>query len=509
MLGLAEDAGMRYFQDRPPHLSLLIALILDVCVLAAVVFGLALLSGAHSRPARRFGIAGVAIACFFAFYQAQRFVTESLREWKPELPWMALKIAAACVLLFLIVRYRRRALGAAVSVLTILSAVFFVLALNGIWRYETNDLHRAKDQTPAPLLPGTEGRSHFVWIIFDELDDRMLFEVRPARVQLAEFDRLRAESLYGKARTPSTDTLWAMPSFILERRVVQVGLSASQLQVEFSKGGQWVDARTPPNVFRDARAAGLNSGLTGWHHPYCRIFGSDLSDCSWMSYGGPVVRVEKYLRNWSLLRQAAYVVNWDARWSVPRLIEPLHWAAPEPDEARLWRQQQIEAMQYIVPQGLRMLHNPELNLVFIHIPTPHPAGIWDTRAQKFTLENSNYVDNLALADRTLGQIRAAMEQMGTWDSSTVLVSADHPYRTGMWRDSVLWTAEMARLTESRWHLYVPFLLKLPSQGAEVDYKNDFNNVLSADLALEVLKGRLRSPAEAVSWLNAHANASLK
>lgn len=500
---------MRYFQDRPPHVSLLIAQILDVCVLAVVVFGLMLLIGARSRPLRRFGIAGTAIACFFAFYAVQRFLTDSLREWKPEQHWTVLKIAAACVLLVFAVPYRRRLLGVGIAVLTILSAVFFVLALNGSWRYETNDLHGVKDQTPAPLLPGTQDRPHFVWIIFDELDDRILFDVRPARVQLPEFDRFRAESLYGKAQAPSTDTLWAMPSFILERRVVQVGLSTNRLQVQFSKGGQWVNARTPPNVFRDARAAGLNSGFTGWFHPYCRIFGSDLSDCSWMSFGGPVVRVEKYLRGWPLLQQAAYVVNWQARWSVPRLIEPLHWAAPEPDEARIWREQQIEAMQYIVPQGLRLLRNPELNLVFIHIPTPHPAGIWDTQAQTFTLGNSDYVDNLALADRTLGQIRRAMEQDGTWDSSTVLVSADHPYRTGMWKDSVLWTAEMARLTESRYHIYVPFLLKLRSQRAEVDYKRDFNNVLSADLALQVLKGQLQSPAKVVTWLNDHANASLK
>ncbi|HEX3685182.1 MAG TPA: hypothetical protein VHU83_21785 [Bryobacteraceae bacterium] len=509
VLGLAEDAAMRYFQDRPPHLGMLLALIADASVLTLLVLGFGVLCGARNKRARGVGVAGLSLFGLLAFYQLQRFCTEMLEEWKPEQSWKILKIALACVLAFVVVRYPRRLLRFVIGVLLIVSPVFLVLALNGVWQYETNDLHQARNETPAPMLAGTRDRPHLVWIIFDELDDRMLFDVRPQRIQLREFDRLRAESVYGKALTPSTDTLWAMPSFFLGRRVVQVGLHTNRLLVEFSKGGPWVDASTLPNVFRSARAAGLNTGLVGWHHPYCRIFGNDLSDCSWMSFGGPVVRVEKLLRDRSFLDQAVYLVSWQARWSVPRIIEPLHWVAPEPEEARMWREQQISAMQFIVANASRMLRNPDLNLVFIHIPTPHPAGIWDTQARKFTLGNSDYIDNLSLADATLGQIRGLMEQTGEWNASTVLISGDHPYRTGMWMDSSIWTPEMARLTQSRWHPYVPLFLKLPGQHVEVDYTKEFNNVLSPDLALQILKGELKSPAEVVSWLDAHAGSSLR
>jgi hypothetical protein len=509
VLGLAEDPAMRYFQERAPHIGLLLALITDISVLGLIVFGFGLLSGATRKILGRIGWAGVGVFCCFGLYQVQRFFTLSLQEWKPEQSWKIPKIVVVCVLAFLIFRFPRRILRAFISLLLIVSPLFAILAINGIWRYESVDLHHARNGTPAAMLPNTRERPHLVWIIFDELDARLMFDVRPSRIQLPEFDRLRGESVYGsKTRTPSTDTLWAMPSFILDRKVLQVKLTTNHLGVQFKKGGAWFDAGSLPNVFRSARESGLNTGLTGWHHAYCRIFNNDLSDCSWMSFGGPDVRVEKLLRDRSFLQNAIYLVNWQARYSVPSIIEPLHWAAPEPEEARMWRRQQISAMQFTVRNSMRMLRNPDLNLIFLHIATPHPAGIWDTRAKRFTLENSNYIDNLALADKTLGDLRRLMEQLGEWDRSTVLISGDHPYRTEMWKDSSIWTEEMARLTGSRRYPYVPFFLKLPGQHSGVEYRTEFNNILSGDLVLEILREQIRTPQEAVHWLNAHASASL-
>jgi arylsulfatase A-like enzyme len=156
-----------------------------------------------------------------------------------------------------------------------------------------------------------------------------------------------------------------------------------------------------------------------------------------------------------------------------------------------------------------MLRNPDLNLLFLHIPTPHPAGIWDSRDGRFTLQNADYIDNLALADKTMGHIRKLMEQLGTWDTSTVLVTSDHPYRTGMWMDSSIWTPEMARITQGHSQPYVPFFLKLANQHSGNEYTTEFNNVLSGDLALAILEGRLKTQDEAASWLNANARTSLQ
>jgi hypothetical protein len=505
-----QDPAVRYFQETAPHTGLLLALIADICFLAVVVFGFALLSTFENKPAKRIGVAGLIAAGIVGFYQVQRFISESLEQWKAGESWRVAKIALICLFVLLAVRFRRRTRPFIAGVLLILSPAFIVLALNGLWRYRTVDLPRVADASHARMIAGTRSRAHLVWIVFDELDARMLFAARPQRIELPQFDRLRAEALYGtRTRAPSTDTLWSMPAFILAKKVVRVDLDTRKLGVSFQSHGRFIDAASLPNVFREARAGGLNTGLTGWHHPYCLIFGSDLSDCSWMSFGGQAVRVEKLLRGRSFVEGAWYLFDWQARYSVPRIIEPLHWVAAEPEESTMWRKEQTEAMQFIVGNSLRMLRNPDLNFLFLHIPTPHPAGIWNSRNGRFTLENSDYVDNLALADKTMGDIRKLMEQLGTWDASTVLVTSDHPYRTGMWMDSSIWTEEMARITQGRIQPYVPFFLKLPGQHAGIEYTMEFNNVLSGDLALAILEGRLKRQEEAASWLSINARASLQ
>jgi hypothetical protein len=163
-----------------------------------------------------------------------------------------------------------------------------------------------------------------------------------------------------------------------------------------------------------------------------------------------------------------------------------------------------------------MLRNRSLNLVLLHFSIPHPPGIWDTKKETFTTSpRPDYIDNLALADHMLGEARQALEQSGDWDRSTILVSADHPYRPTSWLEMHLATpppqavpsAEMVRDTHRIWQPYIPFLLKLPGQHTGVAYHREFNSILSANLLLAALQGKVHTPGQAVQWLDAHAAAS--
>jgi arylsulfatase A-like enzyme len=146
--------------------------------------------------------------------------------------------------------------------------------------------------------------------------------------------------------------------------------------------------------------------------------------------------------------------------------------------------------------------------VFLHFPVPHPPGIWDASQDRITTGHSNYIDNLELADKVLGQVKRELQATGDWDSSTILVTGDHPYRTLEWlpytdfRDP-----EMLKVTGGKGYPYVPFLLKMPGQHQGLKYDRAFNNVLTSDLLLDVLNGRVSKPDAAVRWLDAHAEDS--
>jgi arylsulfatase A-like enzyme len=152
---------------------------------------------------------------------------------------------------------------------------------------------------------------------------------------------------------------------------------------------------------------------------------------------------------------------------------------------------------------LRTLRNPNLNLVLLHMPIPHPPGIWNSTEHVLTDGPADYIDNLRLADLTLGQMRRTLEKTGDWDSSAVLVSSDHPYRPELWSKLPGWTSQVAKITQSRWQPYIPFFLKLPKQQQGAVYDREFNSVLSADMLFQLLKGRLQSSKDVIRYLDKH------
>jgi hypothetical protein len=100
-----------------------------------------------------------------------------------------------------------------------------------------------------------------------------------------------------------------------------------------------------------------------------------------------------------------------------------------------------------------------------------------------------YIDALGLVDRTVGELRAAMESAGLWDRTAVLISADHGYRG-------VRSVDGGKIAD-RW---VPFLLKLPGRHAPYEYRRRLETVRSAGLLLAILEGRIATPDEVAASL---------
>ena len=118
------------------------------------------------------------------------------------------------------------------------------------------------------------------------------------------------------------------------------------------------------------------------------------------------------------------------------------------------------------------------------------------------VEGSNYLDNLELMDRSLGEVRRSMEDMGTWETATVLVTSDHWWKTGVQESSSqpLSTSEEAAFADRIGHR-VPFLLKMAGQKEAMTYESAFNTVLTHDLLLALLRGKVCTPNSVVSWID--------
>ncbi len=97
---------------------------------------------------------------------------------------------------------------------------------------------------------------------------------------------------------------------------------------------------------------------------------------------------------------------------------------------------------YLEAAADQILDDPSAGFSLIHLPIPHPFGIYDRKADKFVTMNASYLDNLALADKLMGHIRGRLEKSGQWDDSTIVVMGDHSWRTELlWGGSSQWTKE--------------------------------------------------------------------
>jgi hypothetical protein len=367
---------------------------------------------------------------------------------------------------------------------------------------------------PLPMIvPQTSRR--VLWLLFDEFDQRLAFDVRRPQVDLPELDRLREQSLVAThANQTASWTMVALPSLLDGRiysRVELANLNTLRVFLEESKTGvSWHDE---PNVFQRARALGVNTALIGWHHPYCRVIGDSVTQCMDVPNGHPTAALlrEISVADDSLIKAVAFLF----RLQFANLLDMLYLGGENPTVARDEYVQARQQKQYfeIRKGAFEAAADPRLGFVFAHFPIPHFYGIYNRQRRDFTLNPElSYVDNLALVDRTLGELRRLLEQKGIWDSTTILLSSDHGLRPDVWRGHLGWNEELQELTASGQSPLVPFIVKFASTGTSselggstgVTYDRPFSAVATADLVLAILAGRVSNATEAALWLNEHA-----
>ncbi|HZT28833.1 MAG TPA: alkaline phosphatase family protein [Bryobacteraceae bacterium] len=378
--------------------------------------------------------------------------------------------------------------------------VFAFIALSTAWKMLVMwPPATYEDGTFAAPRPARDG-VRMVWIVFDGFSREIAFTNRPAAVQLPNLDRLRAESFCAlAASSPADFTRLSMPSLVLGRRITSARESGpADLSLTAESGGAPFAWSQAPNVFDDARALGAASALVGWYHPYGRVLAHSLTFCAWTPewlFPGIEEPFQPEPLPAAMLRRLSLQVS-----ALPLLghFAPLSPSLPH-------REQKRKQFLYLMQNARRVAADPAFGLVLVHLPVPHPPGIYSRALGTYTsTAPSNYLDNLALADLALGEIRQAIEQATLWDRTALLVSADHGWRTHLWRGRPGWTAEEEAVAGPLNPLAVPFLVHLPGGRSTQDCSLPFNTVISRPLIMDILRGRITAPEQIPAWLASRA-----
>ncbi|MBM3218238.1 MAG: alkaline phosphatase family protein [Candidatus Rokubacteria bacterium] len=461
----------RDFYNQPLGAPTLLAFILNVVAVAAVGFvGAQASRRVRHRVVRRVAAVLAATMLLVALNFA-RITYDALGRWVETLGPPGLLVLAAAIVaasfrwprpMLRVIRGSALALSP-VAIVTLAHALWMFLELAG------GPMWRLVEPTPFKTAPPSLRR--VVWVLFTALDHGVTFESRPPGLELPELDRLRRESVFADAARPPAGTAEvSMPALITGRPVVAVApLSPNDLELTMADGktARW---STHPNVFARARVFGYDTAVVGWHVPYPRVLGSALGLAEWR----PSVAYEQ---------TRGHTVGQALRNQWGSLLPPVHV-----------RRLAIARFAELGDVGLRTATNGRFGLVLLHLPLPQPPGIYDPATGhitpwNFTGAEAEYLDNLALVDRLVGELRRGLERARLDDRTWLVVSSDR------WR----------RTSDPR----VPFLVRPPVGGRAAHIDDRFNTLGTHDLVLAILRGSVADTDGVVRWLTRYRSAPPK
>ncbi|HEV7681155.1 MAG TPA: sulfatase-like hydrolase/transferase [Pyrinomonadaceae bacterium] len=493
-----------YLWKQDPGFAAIVALISNVLALTAIFFfGFTLAwrsSNPHWRNAVRVAFLVILLRALNGVrIQFQSLSTGHLRLVFGRIGFFVLGVSLLALLMVVIARYGLpRVTRVAAFVALILfpfGVIGFTQATFQLIKYRALVSH---ERPSLPLLPVGKDQRRVLWVIFDEMSADVAFQHRPVALRMPEFDRFQSVALSAtNAYPPAGRTLQSIPALLTGRLVADVKPAGpEELLLTFPSQNESVGWSQQPDILTTARKAGLNAALVGWYHPYCRIIGDRLTSCFWQP-ASQVTTPEKFSVARALLLQ-----NSDLLRLVPFTAAVRQRLQPQETD---FRAAHLTDYLALADRAAQLAANPEINLAFVHLPVPHPPyiydrnrGVWDTTGPL------SYLDNLALADLTLGKLRQAMERNGTWDNTTIVISSDHWWRTEYWdiRKPIWSSADDSFRAEGANHR-IPFLVKLAGQKTSVMYDASFNTVLTHDLVLDILSGKVAAPEGLTGWLDTH------
>jgi membrane-anchored protein YejM (alkaline phosphatase superfamily) len=164
-----------------------------------------------------------------------------------------------------------------------------------------------------------------------------------------------------------------------------------------------------------------------------------------------------------------------------------HGLQPTTEEAHL------QDYRDLLNAGDSRLNDSTASFLFLHMPIPHPGGIYNRAQGNLTTSNASYLDNLALADRYLAHVHQLLSERDEWDSAAVIIMGDHSWRTHIWDQSSAWTAEDDVASQhGQFDDRPAYIVKLPLQNQPKHMDTPYSARNTRALLQGIVSGNIRS-----------------
>jgi hypothetical protein len=335
-----------------------------------------------------------------------------------------------------------------------------------------------------PAVPPSAPR--IVWILMDELSYDQVFPSRQSDVVLPNFDSLaKSTVVFSAIRPVGTDTENVLPALLLGRSIVAMRKPyADPPAYRTAQNGPWHRFAQKETIFAEAHSYGWTTGVAGWYNPYCRLLPDVLDRCSWQySEPGRADLTAGLSSTNSVSENMSVMVPFRGRIDVLRhlLIGSLTGSHRTDYTA-------------VMAHAKDILNDSRIRFVFVHLPVPHPPGIFNRRLHTLS-DQGTYLDNLVLADQSLGDLRSILQSTPAANNTTLIVSSDHSWRTFQWQRAAGWSPQEVRAARGTYDPRPVLMVQFPRSVTGQVVAKPVGALVLHRILEDLLRGSMKSPTD--------------
>ncbi len=363
-------------------------------------------------------------------------------------------------------------------------------------------LHPVPGADHSAALPEPGPSQRVVWVMLDELSHDLVFDHPIPGATYPNLAAFRRQSVTFTNVLPSgSKTEMVIPALLAGIRLEGIKSSMNgDLLTEDPVQHQWHPYDPANTLFGLAQANGWNPGVSGWYNPYCRIFHSVLTACTW----APGIQDMLPIQRIGASHHKSPLAN---SFVIPRFFFRLFFGETRTLKTGLLDQNRRDFTN-ILEQGQKLIANDKIHFVFLHLPVPHPPGIYNRTTHQLC-SCGNYFDNLTLADDTLGRLLQQIRNTPDAAHTTVIVSSDHSWRVPIWKGGQFWTPEEERIAANFSDDSPAFLVHFPGQQQGIDIPGDTPASIEHDIIAALLQQKLSTPQSLVDFVHTAAPPALQ